>query len=142
MKISSAMLIISLKSNLLFLVSIIVSLLLAGFILIPEISTLIKSVRVSGGVESDSTGFDYFDSMKIVYNTYRRHKQFIMYGSEMAVGLLLLVVFKGKYAIRKYADNIILLVILMANSFNNKILFLSNCISPFIPPIWELIKVL
>ena len=85
----------------------VIGIMLVGFVIIPEYIQLPNSVRVA-----DEEGFDYIKSMKNVYNYFRRLKHFIMYGSEISVGLLVLVIFRGKEKVKKYYSNIFMIIIL------------------------------
>lgn len=87
--------------------SIIISLMLSCFVLIPSLLQLLQSTRIS-----EVSNFEYFKSMKLVYNDFRNHKQFIMYGSEIAIGALFLVLIKGKKEIKKYESNIFMIILL------------------------------
>lgn len=85
-----------------------VALLTACFVILPEFMQLSGSVRVT----DEDEAFNYMDAMKTIYNYFRRQKHFIMYGSEIAVGTLLMIFLRGKDKIRKYSDNIAMIVIL------------------------------
>ncbi|MCR5104043.1 MAG: YfhO family protein, partial [Eubacterium sp.] len=90
------------KSILLFAMSIIIALLLASFVLVPSISQTIQSTR-----SEENSGFDYINVMKSVYCKFRMQKYFMLYGSEIAVGLIILVFLRGKEIIRKYIENLV-----------------------------------
>lgn len=99
------------KSIRLFAISAITSALMAGFVLIPSVLALSKSVRVTKGASGSGESFDYIEQMRYVYNIFRRQKQFMIYGGEIAVGLLLYLFLKGRETIRRYSDNIVMISI-------------------------------
>lgn len=88
-------------------VTLVVSALLACVCIIPNVLQLSQSTRVT-----NEGGFNYLESMKAVYNSFRRQKHLIMYGSEIAVGLFILVLLRGKAIVRKYSDNLIMIFML------------------------------
>lgn len=95
------------KSLRLFAISIIIAVLTACFVIIPEYFQLISSVRME-----NSESFDYIGAMRNVYNYFRRHKQFMMFGNEIAVAVLILILLKKKKTIQKYFYNIAMIVLL------------------------------
>lgn len=88
-------------------ISIVVSGLLASVCIVPSVSQLSQSARVT-----NEGGFNYFDSMKTVYNSFRRQKHLIMYGSEIAVGLFMVLLIRGKKVISKYSKNLTMIFLL------------------------------
>ncbi len=88
--------------------TVVVAVLLAGFILVPEILQLSST----GRVKEQGSGFDYLAGMKQVYCQFRRQKHFIMYGAEIAVGLFMLLVLRGRECIKRYYQSIVMIVIL------------------------------
>ena len=95
------------RSLRLLAISIIISLLIACCLQLPNL------LMYSGSSRAESTStFNYLEQMKNVYSQFRRQKQFLLYGSEIAVGLIFLVFLKGKETIRKYSSNISMLFIL------------------------------
>ena len=99
------------RSIRLLVISVVVSAFLSCFVFIPEVLTLITSVRVTKGATGDGGGFNYFEQMRYVYNYFRRQKQFMLYGGEMAVGLFLYIIIRGKNIVKKYLDNIAMIAI-------------------------------
>lgn len=88
-------------------VSIVVSGLLACVCIIPSVTQLSQSARVT-----NEGGFNYIDSMKTVYNSFRRQKHLIMYGSEIAVGLFMVLLIRGKRVLSKYSKNLTMIFLL------------------------------
>lgn len=95
------------KSLRLLVICIFIAALTSCFIIVPEYIQLISSVRVES-----AESFDYFSAMRNVYNYFRRHKQFMMYGSEVAVAALIMILLKGKITIKKYSNNLGMIVLL------------------------------
>ncbi len=87
--------------------SLLLSVVMAMIVQLPNTMVLGKSTRASL-----SGSFDYVDQMRNVYSEFRKHKQFIMYGCEMGLGALLLMIFKGPKDLKKYKSNIFMLLIL------------------------------
>lgn len=92
--------------RLLFL-SVFISFLFASLIQIPATYSILKSTRISG-----TSDFDYVSKMKNVVSFFRRNKHFMLYGSEISIGLLLLILCRGKKIWGKYSDNIKMILLL------------------------------
>ena len=96
------------RSVRLFAISVVIAALLAGFILVPEFLQLSST----GRVQEQGTGFEYLADMKKVYCYFRRQKHFIMYGSEIVIGLLGLILLRGKETLKRYYSNIVMILLL------------------------------
>ena len=96
------------KSVRILFISLTVSAMMACFVIIPEVMQLMNSSRV----KEEGGGFDYFNTMKQVYCHFRRQKHLIMYGSEIAVGVLIVLIFRGRDAVKRYYDNLVMIIIL------------------------------
>ena len=95
------------KSIGLFFFTTITAVLLSSFNLIPLLFQLSQSTRMELNEK-----FDYYNNMKNIFCPFRRHKQFMMYGSEMAFSTFILTVIRGKEIIKKYYVNIFMIVVL------------------------------
>ncbi len=79
----------------------------AAFNLLPLILQLLSSSRVG-----TISGFNYYDAMKGVHRYDRYQKYFMLYGSEAAIAVMLMIWLKGARMIRKYSANMILIALI------------------------------
>ena len=94
------------RSIRLFAISGIIAALISACLMIPAIVLTLNSSRMDL-----NSGFNYMDALKTVYSHFRREKQFMMYGSEAAVGLAVLMLIKGKETVKKYWANIAMILV-------------------------------
>ncbi len=95
------------RSIRLFVMCGIIAALVSAFITVPSVLTVMGTSRVER-----VQNFNYLKAMRDVYNFFRREKHFIMYGSEISVGLLLLLILQGKEKVKKYYIRLILIFLL------------------------------
>lgn len=91
-----------------FFLTTMVSLLLSCFNFIPMIVQLLQSTRA----ELSET-FNYRDEMRNILCLLRVHKQFMIYGSEVALSVIIIILCRGKEIISKYFYNLIIIAILI-----------------------------
>lgn len=90
----------------LFAFSGIIAVLLSMIILLPAVVVTLRSSRMDL-----NSGFNYLNTLRTVFSQFRKEKYFMMYCSEIAVGLFALIILRGKYVINKYYNNIIMILI-------------------------------
>lgn len=94
------------RSIRLFVLSGFIAAFLAAFAMLPAIFLILDSSRMDL-----NSGFDYFSTLKRIYSPFRKEKQFMMYGGEVAVGLFALLLLKGKTTIKEYSQHIVMILI-------------------------------
>lgn len=90
----------------------IIAALLSAVFMLPAILVTLNSSRINY-----TSGFNYSNTLKIVYCAFRNEKHFMMYGSEVAVGLIAIMVIKGRLVVKKYLNNIIMMFVLVLPIF-------------------------